>query len=100
MTKIIECSGVKFRVSFCYPKNLKDSKYPCRALVTPLDENERNITKRQLYGKDSNDVSGLNPEDIEKNRIPDVINKLLGLMQQRGLYTPSDYSRSHWRHQY
>lgn len=95
MTKIIEYSGVKFRVSFCYPKNLKDTKYPCRALVTPLDENERKITKRQLYGKDSDEpvnrfVSGLNPEDIEKNRIPDVINKLLGLMQQRGLYTPSD----------
>ena len=95
MTKIIEYSGVKFRVSFCYPKNIKDTKYPCRALVTPLDENERKITKRQLYGKDSDEpvnrfVSGLNPEDIEKNRIPDVINKLLGLMQQRGLYTPSD----------
>ena len=95
MTKIIEYSGVKFRVSFCYPKNIKDTKYPCRALVTPLDENERKITKRQLCGKDSDEpvnrfVSGLDPEDIEQNHIPDVVNQLLGLMQQRGLYTLSD----------
>lgn len=95
MTKIIEYSGVKFWVSFCYPKNLAGTKSPCRALVTPLDENERKITKRQLCGKDSDEpvnrfVSGLDPEDIEQNHIPDVVNQLLGLMQQRGVYTLSD----------
>ncbi len=95
MTKIIEYSGVKFWVSFCYPKNLAGTKSPCRALVMPLDENERKITKRQLCGKDSDEpvnrfVSGLDPEDIEQNHIPDVVNQLLGLMQQRGVYTLSD----------
>ena len=90
MVKIIEVNGVFFAVRFSYPKGRKNSKHPCRALITPLDENMRMITKRELFGKTSSEpvnrtAYGKNPKEMERVTIPAIANSLIALMEQRGM---------------
>ena len=90
MVKIIEVNGVLFAVRFSYPKGRKNSKHPCRALITPLDENMRMITKRELFGKTSSEpvnrtAYGKNPKEMERVTIPAIANSLIALMEQRGM---------------
>lgn len=90
MVKIIEVNGVFFAVRFSYPKGRKNSKHPCRALITPLDENMRMITKRELFGKNSSapvnrTAYGKNPKEMERTTIPAIANSLIALMEQHGM---------------
>lgn len=90
MIKIITIGGVNFFVSFCYPRGRKGSSRPCRALITPLDEQMKKITKRQLYDKSSDEpvnrpVYGQTPENIEQYHISAVADELIVQMRQKGL---------------
>lgn len=91
MTKTIEYNGTHFYLNFSFPKDRQGSTMPCRALVTPLNpETGKKITKRQLYGKDSDypinkALYGKNPTDIETQYFPTAANELIVQMRQTGL---------------
>lgn len=96
MTKQIEYHGIHFYLNFSYPKGLKASKAPCRALVTPLDpETGKKITKRRLYEKDSDQpvdkpLYGKNPADIEKHSFSAAANEIIFQMKMAGLLQAED----------
>lgn len=101
MTKQIEYRGTYFSLNFSYPTGRKASKVPCRALVTPLDlQTGKKITKRQLYGKDSDQpvdkpLYGKNPNDIEKHFFSAAANEIILQMKQAGLLQTEGTAEQH-----
>lgn len=97
-----EYGGIVFHCKFSNPSAYKKSKKPCRALVTPHDpKSGKLLTKRQLYGTDSDEpvnycVRGASPEDIRSRILPHTGQYLTAKMQEAGLL--SEIRANHAEH--
>lgn len=82
--------GVDFRKCYTYPAADKHKDMPCRGRINPLDPmTGKCLTKRQLYGKDSDSpvnhiVHGKDPWDIYAKQETEA-SYLISVMVQRGL---------------
>ena len=92
-----EHNGVSFHIRFSSPSAYKKSKTPMRALVTPLDEDGKPITKQQLFGTPSDypvetPIRGKSRNDILQNLFPDAADHLITTMYEKGLLENSRQS--------
>ena len=82
--------GTNFALHYSMPSARRHTAAPCRGSFDPLDPmTGKPLTKRQLYGKDSDapvhyTVYGKNPQDIWEHR-EEAASYLISLMAQRGL---------------
>ncbi len=82
--------NILFHIRFSNPQNYKKSNTPVRALITPIDLQGNEISKRQLYGTDSNrpvekPVRGKSKSDIIRNIFPDAAQELITAMREKHL---------------
>ena len=88
--KAFSHQGVDFRIRYAHPSADKHKAAPCRGCINPLDPMAgKCLTKRQLYGKDSNEpvnhiVHGKDPWDVFSKREAEA-SYLISVMVQRGL---------------
>lgn len=97
--KVYEMDCIPFHVRFSNPKSYKKSKTPVRALITPLDAHGKKITKRQLFGIDSDypvekPVRGKSKQDIIKNIFPNAAQELITAMREKHLLPDSEAAPS------
>ena len=80
-----------FYCKYSKPSAYRNSSMPCRALITPRDPRTgKLVTKRQLYGTDSDEpvnycVRGKSPAQIEREIFPKAAQLMIGEMQEMGI---------------
>lgn len=92
------CQKVSFRIGYSWPAADAHKAAPCRARVNPLNRmTGRPLTKRELYGKDSDQpvnytIHGKDPSDIYNNQREAAARYLFACMEERGLLdsTPAE----------
>lgn len=96
-----EYRGVWFRCVYSHPSAYAKTATPCRALITPCDPTSgRCLTKRQLYECDSDELVncpayGKDKKDIDAHAFFEVADRLIALMEQKGMLPERDAAEKH-----
>ena len=86
-----EYQGVFFHIRYEWPAAIRHKAAPCRGCIDPLDPmTGKKLTKRQVYGKDSDcpvryRVYGKDPQDIWDNHRETAAAYLISHMVRQGL---------------
>lgn len=86
-----EYQGVFFHIRYEWPAAIRHKAAPCRGCIDPLDPmTGKKLTKRQVYGKDSDcpvryRVCGKDPQDIWDNHRETAAAYLISHMVRQGL---------------
>lgn len=97
-----EYRGVWFRCVYSHPSAYAKTATPCRALITPCDPvTGCCLKKRQLYDDSDSDelvncpAYGKDRKDIDAHAFFEVADRLIALMEQKGMLPERDAAEKH-----